>query len=95
MQISKEEVLKVASLAGLELEGDEISFFQNDLGRIFDYINKLETFPSPEGKVDCVDAAASEERPDQSIEAAFDFAALQAVAPDMAGRAFRVPRIVD
>lgn len=45
--ISKEEVLKIASLARLELSETEIGNMQKDLSAILDYFNLLKKAPKP------------------------------------------------
>lgn len=39
--LTPEEVLKIAKLARLELSPDEVSFFQNRLTRVLDYMEEL------------------------------------------------------
>jgi aspartyl-tRNA(Asn)/glutamyl-tRNA(Gln) amidotransferase subunit C len=45
--ISKEEVLKIASLSRLELSETEIAKMQKDLSSILDYFNLLKKAPKP------------------------------------------------
>jgi len=39
--LTKEEVLKIARLARLELTDAEVAFYQNRLGRVLDYMTEL------------------------------------------------------
>lgn len=45
--LSKEEVLKIARLARLELTEDEIAFYQNRLARVLDYMTELKGIETP------------------------------------------------
>jgi aspartyl-tRNA(Asn)/glutamyl-tRNA(Gln) amidotransferase subunit C len=47
--LTKEEVLKIARLARLELTDDEVSFYQNRLGRVLDYMTELKGIETREG----------------------------------------------
>ena len=49
--ISKEEVLKIAKLARLELTEQETGKMQKDLSAILDYFNLLKKAPKPSAKV--------------------------------------------
>lgn len=46
--ISKEEVLRIAKLARLELTEKEVEKMQKDLSAILDYFNLLKKAPKPE-----------------------------------------------
>ncbi|NBX91915.1 MAG: Asp-tRNA(Asn)/Glu-tRNA(Gln) amidotransferase subunit GatC [Proteobacteria bacterium] len=39
--LTRDEVLKIAKLARLELSEDEVAFYQNRLGRVLDYMTEL------------------------------------------------------
>lgn len=40
-QLSKEDILKLAELAAIEIEESEIELFRNDLEKIISYVNRL------------------------------------------------------
>lgn len=44
--LSREEVLKIATLARLKLTDEEISSYQTMLGRVLDYVKELEKVPN-------------------------------------------------
>lgn len=41
MDISKEEIVKIASLARLKLKEDEIDYFASQMNNIVEFVNKL------------------------------------------------------
>ena len=45
--LSREEVLKIAKLARLELTEDEVSLYQKNLGRVLEYVHELNSVPTP------------------------------------------------
>ena len=45
--LGREEVLKIARLARLELTEAEIALYQSRLGRVLDYINELKVLDTP------------------------------------------------
>lgn len=49
--LTRDEVLKIARLARLELSEEEISFFQNRLGRVLDYMTELKGIETPKDAV--------------------------------------------
>ena len=70
MKISREEVLRVAQLANLELSGEEAETYRAQLDAILEYIDKLNRL-----KVDNVEPMA------QILERSASTAALPSVAP--------------
>ena len=46
--LSREEVLRIAQLARLELTEEEVKLYQNRLGRVLDYIQELREVSTPE-----------------------------------------------
>ena len=42
MTLTREEILQIAKLARLHLEEEEIAHYQNDLGSILHYVEKLQ-----------------------------------------------------
>lgn len=45
--LSREEVLKIAQLARLELTDEEVSLYQKNLGRVLEYIQELSALKTP------------------------------------------------
>ena len=89
--ISKEEVLKVARLARLELTDDEVARFQEQLSAILDAVSKvseldLSDVPPTAHPLEIQNAWAEDEvQPSLSLDDVF------ANAPDRDGDLFRVP----
>ncbi|PLX47313.1 MAG: Asp-tRNA(Asn)/Glu-tRNA(Gln) amidotransferase GatCAB subunit C [Desulfobulbaceae bacterium] len=94
MSISKEEVLKVANLARLELSSEETESMTEQLATILGYVDKL-------GEVDCQDVEPTTHvlainnafRADEVKKSLSQEEAL-ANAPLANGEAFVVPRII-
>jgi aspartyl-tRNA(Asn)/glutamyl-tRNA(Gln) amidotransferase subunit C len=100
LKISREDVLRVAELAHLELTPEEIELYRGQLDEILSYIGKLEKldvstiepmaqvlFPAP-------DEAQPELRDDTLVPCDIADAVL-AQAPDAAKPFFRVPRVIE
>lgn len=49
--LTRDEVLKIAKLARLDLTEPEIQFYQAQLGRVLEYIHELDSLPTPEESV--------------------------------------------
>jgi aspartyl-tRNA(Asn)/glutamyl-tRNA(Gln) amidotransferase subunit C len=45
--LSREEVLKIAKLARLELTEDEVALYQKNLDRVLEYVHELNSVPTP------------------------------------------------
>jgi len=100
VKISREDVLRVAELAHLELTPEEIELYRGQLDEILSYIGKLEKldvsniepmaqvlFPAP-------DDGQPELRQDALVPCNIADAVL-AQAPDAAKPFFRVPRVIE
>lgn len=103
MEISQEDVLRVAELANLELTEQERSSMQKDLASILGYIaklNELDTSAVPpmsqiaELTDGIAGAKASELRADQPA-GSLDRAEVMASAPETDGVYFKVPKVID
>lgn len=95
-QLTKEEVLKVAKLARINLTDKELDLFANQLASIVDYINKLRQLNTddvePTAHVLPLKNIFREDRAENRPKEAE--LALKA-APDRQDRFFRVPAILD
>lgn len=49
--LTRDEVLKIARLARLELSDDEVSFYQNRLARVLDYMEELKSIQTTQDAV--------------------------------------------
>lgn len=98
MKISKEDVLKVAALANLELTGAEVDAYRGQLDDILSYIDKLnEVDTSGVEPMTQVVAAFTDDsalRDDSVVRADIITEVLQG-APDSSGPYFRVPRVIE
>ena len=103
VKISRDDVLRVAELAHLDLSPEEVETYRNQLDRILTYIDKLNeldiakvepmaqvVYPLAEG------AASSHPELREDVLTPCDFAKpVLAAAPDAAGPFFRVPKVID
>jgi aspartyl-tRNA(Asn)/glutamyl-tRNA(Gln) amidotransferase subunit C len=98
MKISKEDVLKVAALANLELTDAEVETFRGQLDDILTYIDKLnEIDTSGVEPMTQVVAASTDDSPlreDVIVRADVITEVLQG-APDPEAPYFRVPRVIE
>jgi aspartyl-tRNA(Asn)/glutamyl-tRNA(Gln) amidotransferase subunit C len=98
MKISKEDVLKVATLAQLELSDAEVDTYRSHLDDILTYIDKLnELDTSGIEPLTQVVAAAEDDsalREDVIVRADIITEVLQG-APDPEAPYFRVPRVIE
>jgi aspartyl-tRNA(Asn)/glutamyl-tRNA(Gln) amidotransferase subunit C len=97
MKISREDVLKVAALANLELSGAEVDTYRGHLDDILTYIDKLnELDTSGVEPLTQVVAASTEDvlREDVVVRADIITEVLQG-APDPDAPYFRVPRVIE
>jgi len=98
MKISREDVLKVAALANLELSDVEVDTYRGHLDDILTYIDKLNEIdtstvePLTQVIVDPTDASAL--RDDVVVRADVITEVLQG-APDTEAPYFRVPRVIE
>ena len=67
--ISKDEVIRIAKLARLELTAQEVEKMQKDLSSILDYFDLLKKAPNPKGQKEIVsDMLANSTREDKVAE---------------------------
>jgi len=93
--LSKEEVLKIAKLARLELTEEEVSFYQNRLGRVLDYMTELKSIETqPGNSVRHVPLDADTLRPDEAHPFT-DKEALLKNAPALEEGGFLLPAIME
>lgn len=100
MKISREDVLRVAELAHLELTPEEIELYRGQLDEIIAYVGKLEKLDvaNVEPMAQALFAAPGENHPELRDDtlAPCDIAdAVLAQAPDAAKPFFRVPRVIE
>jgi aspartyl-tRNA(Asn)/glutamyl-tRNA(Gln) amidotransferase subunit C len=101
MRITREEVLRVAQLANLELSETEVSKYQQQLDSILDYIAKLNSVDTsnvePMAQVLAEGASASANsalREDLIVPCNIAGEVLEQ-APDAAAPYFRVPKVIE
>jgi aspartyl-tRNA(Asn)/glutamyl-tRNA(Gln) amidotransferase subunit C len=98
MKISREDVLKVAALANLELTDAEVETYLGQLDDILTYIGKLNELDTsniePMAQVLTVLDEGSVLRPDTVVQSEVAAEVLRG-APDPAPPYFRVPRVIE
>lgn len=106
MKISREEVLRVAELAHLELSPEEIEMFRGQLDEILTYVDKLKeldvaniepmaqvVFTSPSGGEGA--SRAHPELREDVLERCDVAEAILSQAPEAAQPFFRVPKVIE
>ena len=96
MQVDRQLVGYLADLACLELSDDEISWYEQSLGKIVGYMEQLSQVEDDLGddwRADTI-GAPTPERPDQ-VRPSLDPERTLEQAPMRSGTAFRVPRIIE
>lgn len=93
--LSKEEVLKIARLARLELSPEEVESYRKLLGRVLDYIRELNTLETPKDAfVRHVPRDAVAFREDKPVPFGHPDLLLQN-APELESGCFLLPTIVE
>ncbi len=100
MKLSREDVLRVAELAHLELSAEEVETFRGQLDEILTYIEKLNELDTanvePMAQVLSTEASAGNPALREDATVACDVAKdVLAGAPDPSPPYFRVPKVVD
>lgn len=95
MSITREEVLQVARLARLAVNGEEAELLREQLGRILDSMKQLDRLDTS-GVAPTAHAVSLGTPFREDVAVPFgDREALLANAPDRSGDFFRVPRIIE
>lgn len=104
MKISREDVLRVADLAQLELSPDEISAYQSQLDEILTYVEKLNGIdvkhvePMAQVLFDQPGIATTEAHPELREDILVPCDAAEAILSQSANAEkpfFRVPKVID
>jgi aspartyl-tRNA(Asn)/glutamyl-tRNA(Gln) amidotransferase subunit C len=107
MKISREDVLRVAQLAHLELAPEEVETYRGQLDEILAYVGKLQELdlsnvepmtqvrPVAVGGASTADAKAEPELRDDTVVPCNVANAVLAEAPDAAKPFFRVPKVIE
>lgn len=100
MKISRDDVLRVAELAHLELTSEEIELYRGQLDEILAYVDKLQKLDvaNVEPMAQVLFPSAAGEQPELRDDTVLpcDIAdAVLAQAPDAAKPFFRVPRVIE
>ena len=94
MKITKEEVIHVANLARLEMQGDAIDRLAEQIGNILTYVETLEQVDTT-GVVPTTHAISlSNAFREDDVRASIDRTAAQANAPETEDGLFLVPKVV-
>lgn len=100
MKISREDVLRVAELAYLDLSESEVSRYQQQLDSILEYVGKLNeldtTNVEPMAQVLAEDSGSADAtlREDVTVPC-WAATEILAQAPDAKAPYFRVPKVID
>lgn len=93
--LSKEDVLRIAQLARLELTSDEIVRYQRDLGRVLEHMKSLEAVATEAGvAVRHVPKDSVAFREDKPLPFS-NVPGLLENAPDQADGCFKLPAILE
>ena len=93
--LSKEDVLRIAQLARLELTSEEIDRYQRDLGRVLDHMRELDAVATEPGAVvrhvpkDSVAFREDKPLPFSNVGAILEN------APETAEGCFRLPAVLE
>ena len=95
MKITREEVEHVATLARLELTGEELAMFTGQMDAILAYVEKLNEL-NTDGTIPTAHAVPMENsfRADE-VRPSIGVASALANAPDRADDFFRVPKVIE
>lgn len=102
-EVSKEDVLRVAELANLELTTDEVPRMQRDLNAILQHVSQLNELDTknvpPMAQVAEVLGAQAEftgaSLRQDAVRPSLDRKAVMATAPESDGRFFKVPKVIE
>lgn len=93
--LTREEVLRIARLARLELSDAEVSLYQERLGRVLDYIKELNQLETPKDAfVKHVPKDAVSFREDRALPFTNRKALLEN-APQATGDSFHLPAVLE
>jgi len=99
LKISREDVLRVAELAHLELTTEEIEMYRGQLDEILAYVDKLQRLDvvnvEPMAQVLFPSAGDQAELRDDTVVPCDISGTVLAQAPDAAKPFFRVPRVIE
>jgi len=101
--VTKEDVLRVAELANLELTADEVPRMQRDLNAILGHIaqlNELDTSGVPAmaqvgEMLGAEPELTGEGLREDVVRSSLDRKAVMAAAPETDGRFFKVPKVIE
>lgn len=97
MPITREDVLKIAELSRLELTGDEVDAFTEQLGSILNHIDKLNELDTSNVEPLSPTTASGDNdytRRDDIVEPSLGQQTAVANAPDTSDGYFKVPKVI-
>lgn len=96
MKVDRALVLHVAGLANLSLDDREVAYYEGQLAKILGHVAELQSMPDDLGQVWRGDTLGgpTPERKDVELPSLPPEVAV-AEAPEKAGTAFKVPRIIE
>lgn len=94
-QISRDDVLKLALLSGLQLDEDEIDGLRTDIASILAYVEQLDELDTSEVEpVYQVTGLENVYRDDSIDQGGVSREALLALAPQTSGTSIKVPKVI-
>ncbi|TDP76410.1 Asp-tRNA(Asn)/Glu-tRNA(Gln) amidotransferase subunit GatC [Bradymonas sediminis] len=94
MAISREEVLKIARLAHIELDENKVEKYRKDLCSVLDHIDKLRDLDAQDARMTHPVGVESCLREDEVAQPLVP-ADVMRNAPDRDGDQFRVPKVLE
>lgn len=95
MSIDADEVERIAELARLELEDDDIEALRDELGEVLEYVAKIEELDTEDVEPTTHAALQQMAGRDDEVEEGLSREEVLDNAPDEEDGQFRVPRAVD
>lgn len=95
MAITPEEVLHIARLARLELSEDDVRLFTGQLGKILEYMNKLNELDIREVEPTAHAISLKNVFREDRVKAYGDKEKILRNSPDRQDDCFRVPKIIE
>ncbi|MFB6262738.1 MAG: Asp-tRNA(Asn)/Glu-tRNA(Gln) amidotransferase subunit GatC [Bradymonadaceae bacterium] len=94
MAISDEDIRRLARLARLDLDEEELRQYRSELEAILEYVERLEKVEVDAGEGEASDEAGAAERPEE-VDGALDREELTEQAPEVGEGAFLVPSVIN
>lgn len=94
-EISEELIQNIASLARLDIEPSELSFYKRELTKIISYVDCLNLCPAAKGETEDIFAKFEAFERSDVVNEQFDAETMLKNAPKLVGTSFKVPKIIE